>query len=331
MVIQNIVYAGGSLSCKPRQHVLFKILLQLGSSPYLEHYRANVNATLELLAKNCGLDEASDLFSAELESLIREMKEDYENWNRSTPERFIFDLLVRRADSAVVDYWEEILEIIAMNIDHGKDVELRFDMLSLVEHLIQKENLHSTMIFYTEIMVKLVLLPCTEWRAGLPITKIRKASVICLIKLMENNLIEKDKLAALLPEVINRLKSPLDDDWAHDLRFASVVLVTKLMEFFGNDMDREGFIEIYPELLKRLDDAQDGIRLETCKSFEVLFKYLQNPWSSSLYSYTIKQIFIHIDDPNQEIQNAIVKVLEAATRVQIDDFITIARDCETKF
>jgi len=50
-------------------------------------------------------------------------------------------------------------------------------------------------------------------------------------------LIEKDKLALVLPEMINKLKSPLDDDWAHDLRFASVVLLTKVMEYFGADME----------------------------------------------------------------------------------------------
>ena len=82
------------------------------------------------------MEDSSDLFSCELQSLIIEMKEDYENWTRNTPERFIFDMLVRRSQTAVVDYWEEILEIIAMNIDHSKDVELRFDMLSLVEHLL---------------------------------------------------------------------------------------------------------------------------------------------------------------------------------------------------
>jgi hypothetical protein len=50
-----------------------------------------------------------------------------------------------------------------------------------------------------------------------------------------------------------------------------------------------------------------------------------------LYSYTIKQIFIHIDDPNPVIQTAIVKVLEKASRVQTNDFLEIARDCENKF
>ena len=43
------------------------------------------------------MEEASDLFSSELEALIKDLKEDYENWTRATPERYIFDLLVRRA------------------------------------------------------------------------------------------------------------------------------------------------------------------------------------------------------------------------------------------
>ena len=49
------------------------------------------------------------------------MKEDYEGWTRNTPERFIFDMLVRRSQTAVVDYWETILEIVATNVDHSKD------------------------------------------------------------------------------------------------------------------------------------------------------------------------------------------------------------------
>ena len=81
------------------------------------------------------------------------MKEDYEGWTRNTPERFIFDMLVRRSQTAVVDYWETILEIVATNVDHSKDTELRMDMLTLVEHLLQQENLHSTIPFYSGIIV----------------------------------------------------------------------------------------------------------------------------------------------------------------------------------
>lgn len=50
LVTNNIVFAGGQQSCKPRQHTLFKILLQLASSPLIEKQRGLVNGTIELLA-----------------------------------------------------------------------------------------------------------------------------------------------------------------------------------------------------------------------------------------------------------------------------------------
>lgn len=64
---------------------------------------------MDTLAVNCGLDEGADLFSVELSHLIEEMQESYETWNKHTPERFIFDLLVRRAKTALIDKFEDIL------------------------------------------------------------------------------------------------------------------------------------------------------------------------------------------------------------------------------
>ena len=119
----------------------------------------SVDETIELLAKNCGIATSSDLFSIELSSLLDEMKEQYEDWDKNTPERFIFDLLVRRSFTAVVDYWETILMIIAANIEHEKDFELRLDMLSLVEHFLLQKELHSTIVFYSDIVLKMILIP----------------------------------------------------------------------------------------------------------------------------------------------------------------------------
>lgn len=61
------------------------------------------------MAKNCGLDEGADLFSVELSSLIDEMQESYEHWTKHTPERFIFDMLVRRSNTALIERFEDIL------------------------------------------------------------------------------------------------------------------------------------------------------------------------------------------------------------------------------
>ena len=129
------------------------------------------------------------------------------------------------------------------------------DMLNLIEHFLLEQSLHSTIVFYTEIIVKLILLPCTEWRVGLPNVKIRKAGVVCMIKLIESKLIEPAKMREYFAETVKKMGSCLEDDWGNDLRFASVVFLRKLFVFLKGVADNEDIKIVYPEMLKRLDDA----------------------------------------------------------------------------
>ena len=161
--------------------------------------------------------------------LLDEMKEAYEAWDKNTPERFIFDLLVRRSLTAVVDYWETILMIIAANVDNEKEVELRIDMLSLVEHFLTQKELHSTIVFYSEIVLKMILMPSIVWKVGKPNVRVRKAAIVCLIRMIEEKLIEPEKLYESFSALFKLMKNCLDDDWTHDLRFASVVALKHIL------------------------------------------------------------------------------------------------------
>jgi hypothetical protein len=196
----------------------------------------NCDATLDLLAANCGLEDTSDLFSIELETMLLELKEDFEDWNAHTPERFIFDLLVRRSQTAIVDYWETILEIIAANSDNEKDVELHMDMLALLEHLLNQKVLHSTLEFYSEIVLKMIIFPTLSWKSGSPSTKIRKAGLICLMKLVEQNLIPSSKLYANFKECTTKIKGCMDDDWCNDLRFAATIAMRNFLQYVTADV-----------------------------------------------------------------------------------------------
>ena len=99
------------------------------------------------------------------------------------------------------------------------------------------------------------------------------------------------------------------------------------MERIKDDLEHDDFKAIYEQLLKRLDDAQDAIRIETAKTFELFFELLPVQWSNSLYDYTIKGIFIHLDDQNEDVRNAITKVLRKGCRIRPDTFMEIAFDC----
>ena len=95
------------------------------------------------------------------------------------------------------------------------------------------------------------------------------------------------------------------------------IYLLKLIYYFIAEL----FKKIYPELLKRMDDASDVIRSHTSKTFQYLFEcisqwqyYIQNVEMDSSEGYVekslddvhyqtiIKGLAIHLDDSNSIIQ-----------------------------
>mmetsp|Transcript_882 Transcript_882/g.765 ORF Transcript_882/g.765 Transcript_882/m.765 type:complete len:121 (+) Transcript_882:1164-1526(+) len=104
-----------------------------------------------------------------------------------------------------------------------------------------------------------------------------------------------------------------------------------MISYSGEHFLYDVFKEVYPELLKRLDDSQDGIRLEACKSFEVYFLHLDQEWAQNLFEYMMQNIFIHLDDSEEHIQIAISRVLIQAAKVHKDIVMGIGRSMTPKF
>ena len=60
------------------------------------------------------------------------------------------------------------------------------------------------------------------------------------------------------------IKSSLDDNWSPDNRLAGIYVVTEILKNLHGCVTGDELREIYPELLKRLDDSNDTIRQEVC-------------------------------------------------------------------
>merc|ERR1711924_503175 len=67
-----------------------------------------------------------------------------------------------------------------------------------------------------------------------------------------------------------------------------------------------------------------------CEALSVFFKCLPPKWSRSLYEYILRTLFVHLDDPNPEIQQGIYGVLEAAVHQDYAAFIAEAKAAATK-
>jgi dynein assembly factor 5 len=87
-----------------------------------------------------------------------------------------------------------------------------------------------------------------------------------------------------------------------------------LQALFSNDdairtIDNNRLHKSYPDLLKRLDDVSDDIRLAICSTLKAYIQAFHGDFNIELYRSHLEDIakilLIHMDDQNSQIQNAV--------------------------
>jgi len=76
---------------------------------------------------------------------------------------------------------------------------------------------------------------------------------------------------------------------------------------------------LYCDLLKRLDDSSDEVRIALTKTLEAYTDAFPDNYDRDLYRAHIEAVYkgllIHLDDPSSEIQEAVLSVLKQAARL----------------
>jgi hypothetical protein len=57
----------------------------------------------------------------------------------------------------------------------------------------------------------------------------------------------------------------------------------------------------YIELMKRMDDSNDRIRIECAAAFEKFMASVPRNYDSAQYDYIVRGLVVHLDDQNQEV------------------------------
>lgn len=111
-------------------------------------------------------------------------------------------------------------------------------------------------------------------------------------------------------EVLTAVLGMLDDDD----RLTRTNSCFVLESLFSNDdairsIDNERLHKAYPDLLKRLDDVVDEIRLAMCSTLNAYIRSFHSDFNVSLYRSHLedisKTLLIHMDDQNSTIQQTI--------------------------
>jgi hypothetical protein len=201
---------------------------------------------------------------------------------------------------------------------------MRIDMMVLMDYLIDTPIIAEQIKAYLEFILPEILLPATAWKSQRPYYKIRKSAMVCIIKLFRNNIIDVETTMIFLKDIFQVLKSTLEDDYDPELRYLSIQL-TKYVLIFSNDrISREEILDFYPNLLKRLDDSQDANRIGISEVLRLFFQINERvEVADSTYEYIISTCFIHLDDPNENVRNAVFEFLKEASKTNQSTFIKI--------
>lgn len=314
---------------------IFYYLLLLFNFPILpKEIRDKVPSVLLTLSTLLGFNDIDGLYSLELSFILDKFKDSHKLWRRNTADRYAFDAFVKHAgeslNSESGDNWIKVLEIISNCTEANKDIEMRMDMLILIETLIEissKEKELSCFVFFSEFVIEQILIPASMWKAQRPNYNIRKVGIICMIKMYKYNMIESTISQKYFSSYITMLKSSMEDDWDCELRNLSIQFVNMLLsknnekEYSNSFLSESELRELYPLMLKRLDDSQDENRKSICKGFVLFFYIVKDKIriSTSAIEYIFQNSCIHLDDSNVEIRKNVYEFLEILFKISIDE------------
>ncbi|CAM9572924.1 unnamed protein product, partial [Choristocarpus tenellus] len=106
------------------------------------------------------------------------------------------------------------------------------------------------------------------------------------------------------------LKTNLED-YDPSTRHMTCLSLKMLFSMLPGALGEEPVRQIYPELLKRLDDSNDLVRRSVCTTMEAFFKATppQNI-RGTILEYSCEQLLVHLDDEDEAMQDAVFSLLK---------------------
>lgn len=305
---------------------LFTTVITVLAISKSEEIHFECERSLENLSSGLGLEAGSmDLFHRHSKEVIDSMEGSYESWTKYSVERNIFDTLLGKSGPVVGDLLEEIIPILKSNLNPEKDAELRLNFFTLLSKLLLNldETFNSSKRFssdHAKSVVSDMIAPNLVWKAGRTAGAIRTVAMSSLWALVRSGAIEPDIGAELLQDPLLPLLSSVLEDDSKTTRDITAKTLTRFFTMCHTKLRPDQVLhKIYMDLLKRMDDASDEIRATVSLTWAAFFKCFPSDYDISLNKAHLEEIYtgllVHMDDPDNNIQIAILNVLKQGGRI----------------
>ncbi|KAJ3339784.1 HEAT repeat-containing protein 2 [Gonapodya sp. JEL0774] len=263
---------------------------------------------LSRLAVATGLGDCNELHCRFLPHILSSLVGTTQRWTRHSSEPSVARYALLNAGDAVgeLESLNKVLEMVEIGSKEEKEYEVRENVLTTLHALLSKEGnpLDSRMLLPTKtgFILNQILLPNSVWRPGKNARILRRLTMQVMLAwikapckvthlehLEEQSRREQDTtvvgslslpvIQEHLAQLVTAINNNLEDDDL-ETRKASVGCWNEIWERFGKNLkfSADQLKLIYPELLKRLDDAHDDLRIIVAGRTWPLFFLMVERW-----------------------------------------------------
>ena len=289
-------------------------------------------------------------FSYNAQGLIVSPSPDMIKWDTTSIHRSAFDVLIRLSPSQGWIYHDIVLKIIGNQVqlpplldqdtpeahlasyeairgdtDATRDINLssvRLSLMALLETWIRagaldwqcSEHLSESATFIlSEIIVKNLV-----WRAGRVEGTVRKVTLAAVHALLRAGSIKPNALYKMAPQLVPIITTQMDDSET-SMRHIAALCLNVIFERLKGAFGHQAVTELYPTLVKRLDDSNDEVRIQSCRALGAFMSASsEGAFSGTALDYTLDQLFIHLDDPDPTIQAVVYEVIMIGAQLNKD-------------
>ncbi|MEE6498266.1 hypothetical protein FKM82_003023 [Ascaphus truei] len=299
--------------CKEISLHCIKVLIAILASPASESLYGKVQGALLSLAEVQDLSGLQDLYRLHIQQLLEWVSETHEHWTSYSIERVQFEVLVSESGPVIGEVLHLVMPILKTCLQPTREPQMRLKLFTMLSKLLLKANetVNSQGLFhaYSETLIKDTLVPNMQWHAGRTAGAIRTVAVSCMWALLQSEILSQEEVLqvedVLMPQVI----TALEED-SKMTRLMSCRIIKTLLSICQSQLDPDKLNKIYPELLKRLDDASDEVRVAAAKTLNLWFKCISDEYERGTFKshleFLYQGLLVHLDDPDIHIQTTIL-------------------------
>ncbi|XP_048465834.1 dynein axonemal assembly factor 5-like [Rhincodon typus] len=316
LCVQILITVCGKQCSEINLHLL-KVLVTITSLTSDQELENKVEKTLASLAAAQNFIDSLHLYRQHMSQLIGWVADTQHQWTSYSVQHLQFETIITQSGPVLGESLHEVFPVLKTCLQPGKDPEMRLKVFTVLSKLLlnANETLNSQGHFssYLEILVRDILVPNLLWHAGRTAAAIRTTAVSCLWALLHSKMITLEQALGVYEDLMPKVIAALDED-SKMTRLLACRIISAILKVCGNQLDHDKLNKLYPELLKRLDDGLDEVRIAAAKALSVWFQCTGNCYDQLLFKshleFLYRGLLVHLDDPESHIQKQLLDVLK---------------------